>query len=165
MLLRSAATIDAEETKNARGPDCPAAAAGPGRLHLLQQQQQSIAARKRHNHCRAARFNHHSLTPTYRSQGMPAGQRQTLCGSHRWARRWRQPFDSRSPSEQRPPLANRSTHMRSATAQPLWLLRRRLSRESSAIRQWLRRIEPTISRRLEGRARAIKQYSPHGNSR
>ena len=48
-----------------------------------------------------------------------AGQRQTLFGSHRSARRrWRQLFDSRSPSEQRPPLANRSTHMRSATAQP-----------------------------------------------
>jgi hypothetical protein len=62
MLLLSAANIDAEETKNARGPDCPAAAAGPGRLHLLQQQQ-SIAARKKHDHCRAARFNNYPLTP------------------------------------------------------------------------------------------------------
>jgi hypothetical protein len=44
--------------------DCPAAAAaGPGGLPFLQQQQ-SVAARKEHNRCRAARFNHHSLNRT-----------------------------------------------------------------------------------------------------
>jgi hypothetical protein len=40
--LLGAANIDPEEAKNTRGPDCPAAAAGPVRLNLLQQQQ-SIA--------------------------------------------------------------------------------------------------------------------------